>query len=70
MPESKHGTASGYTPGEWGTKPRYSVECLTCGWKLEGSNAMGTAAQHARNHKHCVRVAIERVHIYNHEPTT
>lgn len=59
---------SGYWRGEWSTKPCYIAHCLTCGWQLEGFNAIGTAAQHARKHKHCVIVDREFSTIYNHEP--
>lgn len=61
-------SASGYHRGEWSVKPYFRAECLTCGWSCQAQNAQGIAAQHARRHKHCVRVEIENVRIYNHEP--
>lgn len=60
-------TSSGYSSGEWSTKLFYMVDCLTCGWRLQGGNALGSAAIHARKHKHCVRVDVELARIYNHE---
>lgn len=60
-------TKSGYSRGEWSTKPDYVAECLTCGWSLEGRNAQGPAATHSRKHKHCVRVQVDVARIYNHE---
>lgn len=64
-------TACGYDAGEWSTKPDHVAECLTCDWRLESKNALGTAAIHARKHKHkhCVRVNFEFAKIYNHEPS-
>jgi hypothetical protein len=61
-------SASGYSRGEWSTKPSYLVECRTCGWTLRGFNGQGTAALHARRHKHCVFVEVEVTRVYNHEP--
>jgi hypothetical protein len=61
-------SASGYSRGEWSTRPDYRAECLTCGWFCQAKNAQGVAAQHARKHKHCVRVEVEVTRIYNHEP--
>ncbi len=66
--QTKNESASGYKRGEWGTKPSYRAECLTCGWKLESFNAQGPAAIHARKHQHCVHVDVEISRIYNHEP--
>lgn len=60
-------TASGYSQGEWSTRPDYRANCLTCGWQLQSRNAQGTAAQHARRHKHCVVIDVELVRVYNHE---
>ena len=62
-------TKSGYTKGEWSTKPDYRAECLTCGWKLSNdTNALGAAARHSRAKNHCVHVERFSSHIYNHEP--
>lgn len=61
-------SASGLTRGEWSTKPDYRAECLTCDWTMEGNNAQGPAAVHARRHGHCVRVEVDVTRIYNHEP--
>lgn len=60
-------TESNYTAGEWSTKLDYDAECQTCGWRCLSRNAQGVAAQHARKHKHCVRVEVYVVRIYNHE---
>lgn len=61
-------SACGYSRGEWSPKPHYRAECLTCGWSSHANNAQGNAARHARKYKHGVRVEVEVVRIYNHEP--
>ena len=35
------------------------AECMDCGWELEGINAQGTGASHAKHHKHKVLVTTE-----------
>jgi hypothetical protein len=67
MREEGSKTASGYTRGEWSTKPEAVAECLTCGWECFAKNAQAVGALHARRHKHCVRVGIAVARIYNHE---
>lgn len=68
MSDDDNRSASGYRRGEWGTKPDYVAECMTCSWSLRSRNAQGPAAIHARKHKHCVRVEVDTTRIYNHEP--
>jgi len=68
MPADDNKSASGYRRGEWSTKPDYLAECLTCGWKLQSTNAQGPAAIHARRHKHNVHVEVFITRVYNHEP--
>lgn len=68
MAVNENKSPAGYTRGEWSTKPDYEAECQTCGWRLNSKNAQGPAAVHARSRKHCVRVEVAVVRIYNHEP--
>jgi hypothetical protein len=68
MSTERRKTASGYSSGEWSTKPDFFAECLTCGWSLRARNGQGAGALHARRNKHCVRVEVEVARIYNHEP--
>lgn len=51
----------------WRTKPTFRADCDQCDWKCYAQNADGVAAQHARRHRHVVRVEIERIVVYGEE---
>lgn len=48
----------------WTTKPDYDAECMDCGWRCSGRNALGTAARHHDSTKHNVRVGVETAVYY------
>jgi hypothetical protein len=43
------------------SRPDCQAECMQCKWTCRTVNAVGVAAQHAKRHKHTVRVEVTRV---------
>ena len=41
------------------------AECRDCDWYLEGHNAQGVAAKHAKDHNHFTTVEVHLVSYYN-----